>query len=74
MSKDLVHLLVSCPLEKFPSEIIRRIRSRKSIYVFEKLFHLNRDTGGIFLDTKVIFVRSGKDGRRNDPKKLRASF
>ncbi|CAE6484561.1 transposase [Nitrosomonas nitrosa] len=42
VSKDHVHILVSCPPEMAPSEIMRRIKGRTSSYLFEEFPHLKK--------------------------------
>ena len=41
VSKDHVHILVSCSPEMAPSEIMRRIKGRTSSYLFEEFPHLD---------------------------------
>ena len=42
VSQDHVHILVSCPPEMAPSEIMRRIKGRTSSYLFEEFPHLKK--------------------------------
>ena len=42
VSKDHVHILVSCPPEMAPSEIMRRLKGRTSSYLFEEFPHLKK--------------------------------
>jgi len=48
VSKDHVHILVSCSLEMAPSEIMRRIKGRISSYLFEECPHLKKYWGRHF--------------------------
>ncbi len=42
VSKDHVHILVSCPPTMAPSEIMRRIKGRTSSKLFEEFPHLKK--------------------------------
>ena len=42
VSKDHVHILVSCPPTLAPSEIMRRIKGRTSSKLFEEYSHLKK--------------------------------
>ena len=42
VSKDHVHILVSCPPTMAPSEIMRRIKGRTSSKLFEEYSHLKK--------------------------------
>ncbi len=42
MSKDPVHILVSCPPTLAPSEIMRRIKGRTANKLFEEFAHLKK--------------------------------
>ena len=42
VSKDHVHILVSCPPTMAPSEIMRRIKGRTSSKLFEEFSHLKK--------------------------------
>lgn len=49
ISKDHVHILVSCPPELAPSEVMRRIKGRTASKLFEEFPHLkNRYWGRHF--------------------------
>lgn len=59
VSKDHVHILVSCPPEMAPSEIMRRIKGRMSSYLFEEFPHLKKRSTG-----EGIFGRAGISARQ----------
>lgn len=42
VSKDQVHILVSCPPNMAPSEIMRRIKGRTSANLFEEFPHVQK--------------------------------
>ena len=42
VSKDHVHILVSCPPTMAPSEIMRRIKGRTSSKLFEEFAHVKK--------------------------------
>jgi putative transposase len=54
VSKDHAHILVSCPPEMAPSEIMRRIKGRTSSYLFEEFPYLEEGGTG-----EGIFGREG---------------
>ena len=44
--RDHIHILVSCPPQMSPSEIMRRIKGRTSSYLFEEFPHLKKKYWG----------------------------
>ncbi|RFC35225.1 MAG: Transposase IS200 like [Candidatus Nitrotoga sp. LAW] len=56
VSKDHVHILVSCPPNMAPSEIMRRIKGRTSSKLFEEFPHLKKNTGGDTFGREGTFV------------------
>ena len=51
VSKDYVHILVNCPPEMVPSEIMRRIKGRTLSYLFEEFPYLKKYWGRRFCAT-----------------------
>ena len=57
VSKDHVHILVSCPPEMVPSEIMRLIKGQTSSYLFEEFLRLKKRYWVGILGRVGIFVR-----------------
>jgi REP-associated tyrosine transposase len=61
VSKDHIHILVSCPPQMSPNEIMRRIKGQTSSYVFEEFPHLKKNIGvGIFWHEGVFVSLWGR--------------
>jgi len=61
VSKDHVHILVSAPPKLSPSEIMRRIKGRTSLKLFEEFPHLKRRYWGSHFWARGYFcVTSGE--------------
>ena len=56
VSKDHVHILVSCPPTMAPSEIMRRLKGRTSNKLFEEFAHLKKKYWGRHFGRGGIFV------------------
>lgn len=57
VSKDHVHILVSCPPNMAPSEIMRRIKGRTSAKLFEEYPQIKKKYWGGISGREGIFVR-----------------
>ena len=57
VSKDHVHILVSCPPGMAPSEIMRQIKGRTSSKLFEEFPHLKKRYWGGTFGREDIFVQ-----------------
>lgn len=74
VSKDHVHILVSCPPNMAPSEIMRRKKGRTSSKLFEEFPHLKKILGQAFLGERVLLRHGRPDDRSNDRAIFGASF
>ena len=74
VSKDHVHILVSCPPNMAPSEIMRRIKGRTSSKLFEEFAHIKAVLGPAFLGERVLLCHGGADDGRDDQAVLGASL
>jgi len=75
VSRDHVHLFVSAPPNRAPSETMRRIEGRSSTKRFESFPDLRKDTGDGILGPADIFVHFGRVDTKADlskPTTLRA--
>ena len=67
VSSDHVHILVSCPPDMAPSEIMRRIKGRTSRKLFEEFAHIKKRYWGRHLSLlgEGVFLCDGRtdDGR-----------
>ena len=75
VSKDHVHILVSCPPNMAPSEIMRRIKERTSSKLFEEFPHVKKEVlGPAFLGERLFLCNSRSDDGRDDQGIFGASF
>ncbi len=75
VSKDHVHILVSCPPNMAPSEIMKRIKGRTSSKLFEEFPHLKKKYWGEAFLGKGVFLCHGRpDDGGNDRGIFGASF
>ena len=75
VSKDHVHILVSCPPTMGPSEIMRRIKGRTTSKLFEEFPHLRKKYWGQhFLGAGILLCNGGTDDGRNDQELSGASL
>lgn len=63
VSKDQIHILVSCPPEMAPSEIMRRIKGRTSSYLYTEFSPEEEILGQAFLGARVFLCDSRADDR-----------
>jgi len=75
VSKDHVHILVSCPPTLAPSEIMRRLKGRTSSKLFEEYPHIKkRYWGRHFLGKRVFLCNRGADHAGDDQTVFGASL
>jgi len=55
LSKDHVHILVNCPPNMVPSEIMRRIKGRTSSKLFEEFPHIKKRYWGRYFWARGYF-------------------
>jgi len=68
--KDHIHILVSCPPEMAPSEIMRRIKGRTSSKLFEEFPHVKKRYWGRTKDASFRRRVSGLSVRDTNPPAL----
>ena len=75
VSKDHVHILVSCPPTMAPSEIMRRIKGRTTRKLFEEFPHLRKKYWGQHFGARgYCCATGGTDEGRNDQELSGASL